>query len=77
MGTYDPVSALGGNQTLMARCQLIHVLNHLYKGVQRFAFYELQDEFSGGEDLGFLGRERRPPPHGRRHAQLPHGAGRG
>jgi len=29
MGTYDPVSALGGKQTLMARYQLIHALNHL------------------------------------------------
>jgi hypothetical protein len=55
MGTYDPVTALGGNQTLMARYQLIHTLNHLYKGIQRFAFYELQDEYPGGEDFGFWG----------------------
>ena len=53
IGTYDPVTALGGDQTLMARYQLIHTLNHLYKGVQRFAFYELQDWGAGGEDFGF------------------------
>jgi hypothetical protein len=31
----------------MARYQLIHALNQLYKGVQRFAFYELRDEYPG------------------------------
>ena len=48
MGLYEPVS---NGEAFGARAQLVAGLHHLYRGAERFAFYELID--SGGQMFGF------------------------
>jgi hypothetical protein len=48
MGTYEPVNSAGSNGPAW---QLVAGLHHLYRGAERFAFYELID--SGGQTFGF------------------------
>jgi hypothetical protein len=50
MGFYNPVA---NGEALGARAQLAAVLNHLYRGAERLALYELQDWSPTGEDFGF------------------------
>src|SRR5215216_5945326 len=51
MGTYNPLT---NGEAFMARAQLVAALHHLYRGVERFALYELIDWSSPDpEDFGF------------------------
>jgi hypothetical protein len=46
------LSSFNGDHTIHARVQLVHILNHLYKGVKRFALYQLADETGDTEGWG-------------------------